>query len=155
MLKALSKALDGKFYNYHAKQMDRFRRHGHTIAAYDQITQVQNDSDILIVPGQFGICHRGRSVRHACKVIKDTTSEFGESARNGATMLLTHPNRLAHGDDLWLDFPGDEFDDPDAGVCFASAPTFVFSYGGVGFGTRWCGRADDGYGSVSGFVPQS
>jgi hypothetical protein len=153
-LKALAESVGGRFVNYRAGQMDRFRRHAHAVAAYDRIVEQQNDSDILIVLGQFGIRHRGRSVRRVHELMRDTIGEFGEGAKNGATMLLTHPNRLAQLNDLWLDFPGDEFDDPGSRVRFDRAPYFVLNDGRVRFGTNWFAPAYDHYGSATGFLSQ-
>jgi hypothetical protein len=54
-----------------------------------------------------------------------------------------------------MDCAGDEFDDPGADGRFDHAPYFRFSDGEAEFVAFWYDVANDGYGSVSGFVPQS
>jgi hypothetical protein len=70
-------------------------------------------------------------------------------------MILTHPERLSHLDDLWIDCAGDEFDDPGADVRFDRAPLFRFHDGKVEFDTYWYDYANGHYGSVSAFAAQS
>jgi hypothetical protein len=111
----------------------------------------QPGSDILIALGQFGIRHRGRSVRRAREVF--IPDECGTGAKDGMTMLLANPVRLRHFDDLWLDFPGDEYR-PVVGRDFSSAPVCYFSGGQVEFGAGGVGGVDADYGSVSFLLPQ-
>jgi hypothetical protein len=79
--------------------------------------------------------------------------EFGLGAFAVGCMLLTHPEREVKWEQLHMDCAGDEFA-PDADGDFSRAPVFFFSDGKVGFGAYWFDRARDGYGSVSGFLPQ-
>lgn len=142
------------FYNYRDGQItaDRLRVHARTTHALEQIVQIQ-PGDILIVAGQLGMRHRGRSVRRARECFD--SNEFGLGSLAVGSIVLTHPNRLVRWKELEMDCSGDEFDDPDAGVRFAHASFFVFSDGRVRFGARWCGGAYGFCGSVSAFVPQS
>jgi len=48
--------------------------------------------DILVVPAQFGLRHRGRSVRRVREVMN--ANEFGLGVFAIGIMLLTHPERL-------------------------------------------------------------
>ncbi|OGI74603.1 hypothetical protein A2737_01585 [Candidatus Nomurabacteria bacterium RIFCSPHIGHO2_01_FULL_41_71] len=161
---ALQKVLDtikttrnGKFYNYRDGQLgpERLRQSKHTEKFFRELAEAQGNPDILIVAAQFGIRHRGRSVRRAREVIVSTSGEFGLGAFAVGIMILTHPERLMNYDDLWIDCAGDEFDDPDSDVRFVHAPCFDFNGGEVWFGTNTVGYADENYGSASGVVPQS
>jgi hypothetical protein len=67
-------------------------------------------------------------------------------------MLLTHPERLNHYDDLWIDCAGDEFA-PAADGRFWGAPLFHFYDDELKFSAYGVSRADEFYGSVSGFLP--
>jgi hypothetical protein len=106
-----------------------------------------------VVPAQFGIRHRGRSVRRAREVM--SANECGLGAFAIGIMILTHPERLSHYNDLWIDCAGDEFDDPDSGVRFDCAPCFEFDGDEVKFVTDYVVSASGSYGSASGFGPQS
>lgn len=147
-------ATSREFYNHRDGQItpNRLRVHARTAHALDLIAEHQ-PGDILIVAGQLGMRHRGRSVRRARECFD--SNEFGLGSLAVGIMILTHPERLSHHDDLWIDCAGDEFDDPDAVVRFAHAPYFYFHGGKVRFGTYWFGNASDFYGAASAFVPQN
>ena len=151
VLAKLSQTREGKFYNYCKGQLgpDRLRQ---SIKAFQKLEGEQKDYDILVVAAQFGINHRGRSVRRACEVMN--SQEFGLGAFAVGIMLLSHPERLQHYDDLWIDCAGDEYDCLVSGVRFDYAPGFRFEGGGVSFGTRWASGMHVRYGSASGFLPQ-
>ena len=85
--------------------------------------------------------------------MQDQGSEFGLGAFEVAIMLLTHPERLLHEDDLWIDCAGGEFA-PETNGAFSDAPIFDFSDGRLGFGTGPASLANANYGSASGFSPQ-
>ena len=68
-------------------------------------------------------------------------------------MLVTHPTRLAHADDLWPDCAGDEYDDVARPERYGRAPRFIFDGGQEEFGTHWINRPEDTDGSVSAFLP--
>ncbi len=154
VLDEIKKARKGKFQNYREGQIveARLRQSARTLHALDVLSEAQGNPDILIVPGQFGLRHRGRSVRRAREVF--FSNEFGFGAFAIGIMILTHPERLMNYDDLWIDCSGDEFDDPDAGVRFDRAPFFSFSGGGVKFGALWFGNALASFGAASAFIPQ-
>ena len=146
---------NGKFHNFRDGQLgpERLRQSAVTEAAMRKLSEEQGHPDILVVACQFGITHRGRSVRRAREVMVDQ-NQFGLGAFAVGIMLLTHPDRLKHLDDLWIDCAGDEFNDPDADARFVHAPRFGFDDGRVKFGALHVGHAHDSYGSVSGFLPQ-
>lgn len=157
---AVQKVLDlikrtrGKFYNYREGQLgsNYLRQSQKSIKAWEILSEQQKDHDIIVVPAQFGLRHRGRSVRRALEVMN--ADEFGLGAFAIGIMILTHPERLQHYDDLWIDCAGDEFSSETDGE-FDRAPCFGFHDGGVWFGTSGVGPASGRYGSASGFLPQS
>lgn len=107
--------------------------------------------DILVVAAQFGLRHRGRSVRRARECLQ--VNEFGLGAFAVGIMLLTHPERLMNYDDLYIDCSGDE-SAPGADGVFSYTPLFHFGGGRMKFGARWFGHAGVGCGSASAFLPQ-
>ncbi|KKQ56705.1 MAG: hypothetical protein US74_C0012G0028 [Parcubacteria group bacterium GW2011_GWA2_38_13] len=148
-----------KFNNYRDGQFGAqyLRQHAKTVEMFQKLGDEQKGHDlptgqagILIVACQFGLRHRGKSVRRAREIFE--ANEFGLDAFSVGIMLLTHPERLAHFDDLWIDCAGDDFA-PDADGRFSSAPYFDFSSGHVEFDTYWVDDALDYYGSASGFCP--
>lgn len=143
-----------KFHNYRTGQLGpgRLRQHVRTVKMIETLGNQQKDHDILIVPAQFGLRHRGRSVRRAREVF--AADEFGLGAYEVGIMLLTHPDRLIHGDNLWINCAGDEYHDPDGDAPFCYAPYFFFLGGGLGFYDLWFGHARVRFGSASGFLPQ-
>jgi len=153
VLELIKQQHKGKFYNWREGRLGEqyLRQHERTVKKLQVLADQQKGYDILVVPAQFGLRHRGRSVRRAREVF--TANEFGLSAFEVGCMLLTHPERLVSYDDLWIDCAGDEYS-PGAAGRFGHAPFFVFSDDGVGFDAFWFDGADDGDGSASGFVPQ-
>ena len=156
---ALQKVLDlvkkqrGNFYNWREGKLGAqyLRQYEATAKKLETLAEQQKGYDILVVAAQFGLRHRGRSVRRAREVF--TANEFGLGAFEIGCMLLTHPERLQNYDDLWIDCAGNEYS-PAADGDFSFAPFFVFSGGGVGFDAFWFGPAGVYCGSASGFLPQ-
>lgn len=145
----------GKFTNYREGELgsDRLRLAAKTAKALEVLAQQQlgMEHHVMILPCQFGLKHRGRSVRRAREVM--SVSEFGLDPFSVACMLLTHPERLQHYDDLWIDCAGADYA-PVADGLFGCAPVFLFDDGEVGFGGVFVGLAHECYGAASGFVPQ-
>lgn len=155
VLDLIKQTRNGKFCNFHEGQLgpDQLRQSTRTAKFFQMLGDEQKDKDILVVPAQFGLRHRGRSVRRTREVMQ--SNEFGLGAFAIGIMILTHPERLMNYDELYVDCAGDEFDDPDADVRFGKAPFFGGDDGGeVRFGTINVSYAFDAYGSASGFVPQ-
>ncbi len=155
VLDTIKKARDGKFYNYRDGAIDEnhIRQSACSVQFWDELAKAQGDADILIIAAQFGIRHRGRSVRRARVIMEDTMGEFGLGAIAVGSMLLTHPIRLQHYDDLWIDCAGDEFS-PDGDGVFSKSPCFCFSDDEVEFDARDVDVAHGRYGASSGFSPQ-
>ncbi|MDO8560753.1 MAG: hypothetical protein Q7R91_00890, partial [bacterium] len=142
-----------KFYNYRDGQLgaEYLRQHAKTVKMFQKLGDEQKDFDILVVPAQFGLRHKGRSVRRAREVF--TANEFGLGAFAIGIMVLTHPERLVQWEQIHVDCAGDEFA-PGADGDFSLAPLFNFYGGRVGFGAGWCGSAHGYCGSASAFVSQ-
>lgn len=153
VLGMIKQTRNGQFYNYREGALGpkNLRQHERTVVMFRKLSNQQKDLDILVVPAQFGLCHRGRSVRRAREVFNE--NEVGLGAFAVGIMLLTHPERLQHYDDLWIDCAGDEYS-PDAGGSFESAPCFLFDDDQVKFDCYWFDDAYGFYGSASGFLPQ-
>lgn len=113
----------------------------------------QQPGDILIVPAQFGLRHRGRSIRRAREMFG--RNEFGLDAFMVGTMLLTHPERLQHNRDLEIDCAGDAYDPLDLLGREMCAPNFnIQNTDCLYFSARWIDEASPYYGSASGYVPR-
>ncbi|MFA4954996.1 MAG: hypothetical protein WC641_06830 [Patescibacteria group bacterium] len=142
-----------KFYNYRQGQLgpQQLREHPRSIAAWQTLRERQTGQDILVVPAQFGLRHRGRSVRRAREVF--VASEFGLGSYATGIMHLTHPKRLVAYEDLCIDCAGDEFA-PEAGGGFYGAPYWRFSGDRLGFGSDDFDLPYELFGSASGFFPE-
>ncbi len=152
VLEMINQQRKGKFYNYREGRLGEkyLRQHERTVKKLEALAEQQKGYDILVVACQFGLRHRGRSVRRAREVF--TANEFGLGAFEVGCMLLTHPERLQHYDDLWIDCAGDQYAFC-AGGGFSDAPYFCFYDGRVEFNTDWFGDAVGSCGSASGFLP--
>lgn len=152
VLAELDRRCGGKFVSYRdGKLSERYlRQTAATRAAFRMLEDEQKGCDILAVPAQFGMLHRGRSVRRAREVMP--SREFGLGAFAAGVMLLTNPERLQHYDDLWIDCAGDEYS-PDGDGNFESAPYLGFYGGWTKFDAGFLDDANDRYGSASGFLP--
>jgi hypothetical protein len=143
----------GRFYNFCESKLGEqyLRQHEHTMKKLKALADQQKGYDILVVAAQFGLRHRGRSVRRARVVFM--ANEFGLGAFEIGCMILTHPERLQHYDDLWIDCAGDVYA-PEGDGDFSRAPYFVFNGGEVGFDAIRSDGADSHFGSSSGFLPK-
>ena len=123
---------------------------------FQKLCDEQKSKKILALPAQFGIRHRGRSVCSAREVMNENANESGLGAFVIGSMLLTHPERLEHYEDLWkdnlwIDCPGDEFA-PFPGGDFSLSPCFEFSYIKVKFIILTVDFARNRYSSPSMFL---
>ena len=154
---AVEKVLDliGKtrtFYNYRKGNLGpKYLRLSERTAVALQMLGERQKGDFLLIPAQFGLTHRGRSVRRVRVVY--APSEFGLGSFIAGCMILSHPERLVQWEQLHIDCPGDEYS-PDADGVFSGAPIFHFHGGKVEFGAYWVDYAHESDGSASGFVSQ-
>ncbi|MEK7643278.1 MAG: hypothetical protein AAB372_02415 [Patescibacteria group bacterium] len=153
VLAKISETRKGKFKNWREGNLgpDYLKQTAKTEKVFQTLGDEQKDHDILVVAAQFGLRHRGRSVRRAREVMQ--VNEFGLGAFAVGIMLLTHPERLMNYDDLYVDCAGDEYA-PEADGDFSLAPLFDFGGDRVGFGAYWFDSASGSCGSASAFLPQ-
>ena len=153
VLNTIEKTRNGKFYNDREGfiNAERFRQSSKTAEMFQILSRQQKHPDILVVPCQFGLRHCGRSVRQATEFMGAT--EFGLDTFSIGIMLLTHPERLGHHNDPWVDCAGDEFS--DGGYSFDLAPFFKFHgfFGEVELGAGNVVIANSNFGSASAFLP--
>ena len=142
-----------KFSNYRKGQLNkgRLRQHYKTIYAESSLKKHQ-PGDLIIVPSQAGLRHRGLSVRQAR--VRFDLCEFGLGSVAEGCRILTHPERFVCSHQLYVDCAGDEFDNPDSDARFNHTPHFRFLCGKVEFATLWFDIAYNCYGSASGFLLQ-
>lgn len=140
----------GNFYNWREGRLGAqyLRQYKRTVKKLETLANQQKSYNILVVAAQFGLRHRGRSVRRAREVF--IANEFGLGVFEIGCMLLTHSARLQNSNDLWIDCDN-EYADTDND--FSSVPCFVFGDNGVGFGTRRLNLASVDYGLPSAFLP--
>ncbi|MDP3685792.1 MAG: hypothetical protein Q8R32_03095 [bacterium] len=118
VLALIEKTRNGKFTNYRKGELgpQYLRQHARTVTMFQKLSDAQKGHDMLVIPAQFGLRHRGRSVRRAREVFLG--HECGLGAFAIGIMLLTHPERLQHLDDLLVDCAGDEYaPGADGGFC--------------------------------------
>src|SRR5690606_10525533 len=99
VLDLINQTRNGAFYNYREGELGptQLRQSTKSVSVFQKLDDEQKEQDILVVPAQFGIRHRGRSVRRAREVMN--ANECGLGAFAIGIMLLTHPERLKHYDD--------------------------------------------------------
>jgi hypothetical protein len=153
VLAKISETRKGKFKNWREGELgpDYLKQSAKTEKIFQTLGDEQKDHDILVVTAQFGLRHRGRSVRRAREVMN--FSEYGLGAFAVGIMLLTHPERLMNYDDLYVDCTGDEYA-PLADGGFSRAPLFYFDGDRVRFYAGWFDNAHAVSGSASAFLPQ-
>lgn len=141
------------FTNYRNGEIvpNKLRVHARTAGFLEELEN-QQQGDILILAVQYGMRHRGKSVRRARETFSG--NEFGLTSFALGCMALVHPERYIRWEELDTDCAGDEFA-PDAGGVFSGAPIFYFSGVKLEFGTSDVCAANDNYGSASAFAPQN
>lgn len=151
VLNLIKQTRDGKFYNYREGNLgpQYLRQHAKNVKAFGKLGNEQKNYDILVVACQFGKLHAGKSVRRAREVM--SSYQFGLDPFAIACMLLTHPERLQHYDDLWIDCAGSEYSVGGGGQ-FGGASCFEFCGGGAKFNTSWGSSVRGYYGSASAFL---
>lgn len=142
-----------KFQNYRKGELgpDRLRQHARTVQFLNKIGETQT-GDILVIPCQFGLKYRGKSIRRARELFNKFT-EFGLGAFMVGCMLITHPDRAVRTEELDMDCAGDEYT-PDADGDFSRSLCFYFGGSQLKFDCYWIDNAHGYFSSVSGFLPQ-
>lgn len=152
VLDMINEIRNGEFRNYRRGRLNsrQFRQSKKSVMIFQKLGHQQEEYDILVAPAQFGIRHRGRSIRRAREIMG--TDECGLDAFAVGIMLLTHPERVMCYEDLWIDCPGDEFA-PTVNGGFSESSFFRFGGNGIRFGTSGMTSALSFYGSASIFLP--
>jgi len=146
-------AREREFYNYREGQFTpKLLRQNEATHEAELKLKSEQPGDFLILPAQMGDRWGGYSVDEVSKSYNE--GEFGVGLLAGASGVYTQPNRLFRWEQLHMDLPGDEFDDPVAEGRFDHVPYLRFPGVGVGAGTGSRGDVDAYFGSVSAFVPQ-
>lgn len=146
-------AASHQFKNYCEGKIDTAYLKVHPCTAEKmRVIAEQQPGGILIIAAQLGLRHRGRSSRRAREMF--TVNEYGLGSVAGCSIVLTHPERFVYYEELDMDLPGDEFNNPVAEAQFDHTPCLSYSDGKVNFGTGYVGDPLHYYGSASGFVPQ-
>jgi len=153
VLEALKKSRKDGFFNYRDGKLgsEYLRQHKRSVGFLEKLTAEQPDHDILVVPAQFGLRHRGRSARRAREVFQ--ANEFGLGAFAVGIMILTHPERFTKYEDLCVDCSGDGYA-PGADGGFSNAPCFYWNDGKLEFDAVWTNFTNVYFGAVSGFGSQ-
>ena len=109
----------------------------------------QVGNDLLVVPLQMGIRHRGCSARRAR--VRLEGNEYALGAFEVACLLLTHPERLSSDDALMMDCSGDEYS-VRGDYTFDRVPLFDFDISGVEFSIFYEDRSRNLWGTPTGFL---
>ncbi len=72
-----------------------------------QKLEAETPGDFLVIPFQFGMLHRGRSMRRARACFAD--NEFGLGPYEVAVLMLTHPDRIIGHSQLNASCPGADY----------------------------------------------
>src|SRR3989344_911221 len=110
---AVEKVLDliGKtrtFHNYRKGALGpKYLRLSERTAVALQMIGEKQKGDFLLIPAQFGLTHRGRSVRRVRERIGNS-NEFGLGSFITGCMILSHPERLVQWEALHIHCPRGE-----------------------------------------------
>ncbi|MBI3626911.1 hypothetical protein HY224_02610 [Candidatus Uhrbacteria bacterium] len=139
-----------KFFNYREGALTdkHVRLTERTAARLKLLGEQQKGYDLMVVPSQFGLRHRGRSVRRARVVF--ISNEFGLDPFSAAIMLLTHPMRLQRNEDLCIDCAGADYR-PSGSGSFSYCLSFGWSVGELNFDYNVLNNASENFGSASAF----
>ncbi|MBP9864136.1 hypothetical protein KBC54_01650 [Patescibacteria group bacterium] len=140
-------------YNFRDGQLgpNHLRQSTRSTEMWDKLAKQQEGHDLLVVDAQFGLRHRGRSIRRAREIF--ASNEFGFGAFAGLIMHLTHPEREVRWEQLHSDFAGDEYA-PGADGVFSRAPICSFDGGEFRFYADDVDDPGGDFGAVSGFLPE-
>ena len=153
VVEALRNACGGLFCNFewtkfHSDYLQETKR---KVTHRQMLLDMQRERDIFIFPAQFGLRHRGRSMRRANEIL--ISYEFGLGAYEVGMMLLTHPERIRNDNELFIDCIGDEFR-VGLGEGFGLAPTYRFRDRLLELSSAWIGRTGSSFGAATGFCIQ-
>jgi len=122
-----------------------------SIRTFGAMIQLEKEQpgDVLIIPAQLGLKHRGRSTRRSREVFDE--NEFGLWTSAVGIIALTHPERFTHFNELDIYCAGDEIS-ISSGDFFVKVPSFCFIGGLLRFGAHDINFKNPGFGSASFFL---
>jgi hypothetical protein len=140
------------FYNYREGQITPayLWRTERTVEMLDALWKLQGQPDIIVLPAQLGMRHRGRSILRARECF--VGNEFGAGSLEALAITLTHPERFVRWEQLHEDMAGDDFS-AEADDQADGAPVLYFFDGEVKFNAHWTDDANERYGAVSCWLP--
>lgn len=138
------------FTNCIGRREELLRQHSRSIEMWAKLYE-QQKSDLLVVPAQFGLRHRGRSVRRVREIY--VANEFGLGIFATGIMLLTDPKRLREYGDLWINCAGDEYK-PWGRRVWCHTPGWRYYNGGIQCCTGLDHEPRIFYGSATAFLPE-
>lgn len=164
------------FHNYLAGKTDpsQLRQSARTVQALNIIAKAQGHVDcdtgywcpneILFIPVQYGMRHRGRSSRCAGEYLVGAErsedmiprNEFGLGIFHGGCMALCHQERFVQEKQLHTYYTGDELSPISDGALkgiFSASPALAFEKGRLVCGYQDASNVLDNYGAVTGFIP--
>lgn len=126
------------------------RQRMETAKMFGKFAERQDGFDILVVPAQLGLRHRGRSVRRAREVFLD--NEFDLGAFEVGVVLLTHPERCEkRANQLHPRCAGEE-KSPHGNGNFSHTPFFYSNSSRLEFRADWSHYASELFGSATAFL---
>lgn len=159
-------------YLYDKTNPSQLHQSARTIQALNIVAKVQGHVDsgywcpneILFIPVQYGMRHRGRSSRCAGEYFVGAErsedmiprDEFGLGIFHGGCMALCHPERHVQEKQLHTYYPGDEVSPIGDGVLkdvFSACTAFAFEKGRLVCGSHDTSNDFESYGAVTGFIP--
>lgn len=136
---------------YSEIEQGELRQHARTVEFLEHL-EAEQTGDILIIAVQYGMRHRGKSVRRAREIF--ASNEFGLGIFAIGCMALVHPERFNNIDELDTDCAGDEVISVARGK-LQEVPFFYCDTDEVGLDVGNVSHSDAAYGSVSGFAPHT
>ena len=119
-----------------------------TVQALD-ILERSTPGDYLVLAIQCGLRYRASSVSQARESFEE--KEYGLGPFEIASLLLTHPERLADYEHLGIDCAGVEYA-PNADRNFSHSLYFIWDEQGLCFDCSYAEAIGPGFGSASGFL---
>ncbi len=143
-----------KFKNWRERQLglEYLRLVNRTETALRLLDQ-STPGDFLLFPFQFGLKHRGRSIRRARVCMPEM--EWGLGPFEVGSLLLTHSERITGREQLYIDCAGVEYCSEGDSASFWASLSFIWDYddGCLEFDSSSVDDAYQDFGSVSGFGP--
>jgi hypothetical protein len=139
----VSNRIIGKLGEKYLRQTERSK------LAEKILSEQQGGNDILVVPVQAGLLHRGCSARRTRASLAG--NEFGLGMFSIGCILLTHTERLSSADTLMIDCGGDEYS-VRGDYTFDRVPLFDYDIGGIEVSVFYEDRARNLWGTPTGFL---